>query len=57
MLNFFKHKVTTKFGVSQAILIDNEVQLTGRKVKILLDEFNIKQHFSLVEHPETNGQA
>nr|XP_025638006.1 uncharacterized protein LOC112733303 [Arachis hypogaea] len=39
------------------IIFDNGRQFTDNKLGSFLKNFNIKHHFSSVEHPQTNGQA
>lgn len=52
---FFKRNVLARFRVPQAVVIDNEMQLKEKRLKILLEELNMRQNYASVEHPQTNG--
>lgn len=56
-LKIFKKNILARFGVPQSIMKNNGTQFIDRKFENLLEEFKIKHHFSLFEHPQTNGQA
>ncbi|XP_019455179.1 PREDICTED: uncharacterized protein LOC109356308 [Lupinus angustifolius] len=47
----------TRFGIPSAIVTDKGTQFADRKFQELLSDLHIKQHFTSVEHPQTNGQA
>ncbi|XP_072064481.1 uncharacterized protein [Arachis hypogaea] len=49
-------KIICRFGMPGEIISDNGRQFTDKKVALFLQNFNIKHHFSLVEHPQTNGK-
>lgn len=51
ILKFFKRNILNKFGVPDAIITDNEMQFINKKLKRLLDELKIRQHFASIEHP------
>lgn len=38
-------------------MTDNGTQFIDKKLNNLLEELKVKQHFAMVEHPQTNGQA
>ncbi|XP_058721487.1 uncharacterized protein LOC131593221 [Vicia villosa] len=44
-------------GPFPAIITDNGIQLTERKFQEFVYKLGTKQHFTSVEHPQTNGQA
>ncbi|MCI39120.1 gypsy retrotransposon integrase-like protein, partial [Trifolium medium] len=46
-----------RFGVPQSEVTDNGSQFINRKMRQLMEDFKIKQHFTSIEHPQTNGQA
>lgn len=46
-----------RFGVPQALVTDNGTQFTDRKFQDFVAKLGTKQHFTSVEHPQTNGQA
>lgn len=51
VLKFFKRNILARLKVLQAIVTNNGTQLIYKRLKIFLDELNVKQHFALVEHP------
>nr|XP_027100416.1 uncharacterized protein LOC113719406 [Coffea arabica] len=53
---FWKH-IVCRFGLSQIIIFDNGKQFVDNPFKAWCGELGIKQHFTSVEHPQTNGQA
>lgn len=57
VMKFFKRNILSKFGVPQAIMTDSKTKCIDRWMTSLLEELRIKQHFTSVEHPQTNGQA
>src|SRR3954465_11154725 len=57
VLRFYKRNILARFGVPQAIITDNGTQFTDRKFQEFVDKLGTKQHFTSVEHPQTNGQA
>ncbi|XP_057451946.1 uncharacterized protein LOC130743735 [Lotus japonicus] len=54
---FFYKNVISMFGVPGVLVTDNETQFTSKGFRDLMDELHIKQRFTSVEHPQTNGQA
>ncbi|CAJ2654489.1 unnamed protein product [Trifolium pratense] len=57
ILRFFKRDVLCRFGIPQAIVTDNGTQFTDKGFQDFLAALGTKQHFTSVEHPQTNGQA
>ncbi|XP_058783680.1 uncharacterized protein LOC131658400 [Vicia villosa] len=57
VLRFYKRNILARFGVPQAIITDNGTQFTDRKFQEFVAKLGTKQHFTSVEHPQTNGQA
>src|ERR1044072_4775588 len=53
---FFYRNIISRFGIPHSVVTDNGTQFTDRKFRALLEGLRIKQHFSSVEHPQTNGQ-
>ncbi|XP_015934190.1 uncharacterized protein LOC107460346 [Arachis duranensis] len=53
---FMWRQVVTRFGISESIISDNRTQFTDKKFKDFLSGLGIKQKFSSVEHPQSNGQ-
>ncbi|XP_016169202.1 uncharacterized protein LOC107611823 [Arachis ipaensis] len=45
------------FGIPETVISDNGTQFTDKKFKGFLAGLKIKQRFSSVEHPQTNGQV
>ena len=46
-----------RFGLPYAIVLDNGIQFTDKNFKGFYERLGIKQIFSLVEYPQSNGQA
>ncbi|MCI11137.1 gypsy retrotransposon integrase-like protein, partial [Trifolium medium] len=57
VLRFFKRDILCRFGIPQAVVTDNGTQFMDRKFQAFLAAINTNQHFTSVEHPQTNGQA
>ncbi|GAU50523.1 hypothetical protein TSUD_177730 [Trifolium subterraneum] len=57
ILRFFKRNVLARFGIPQAVVTDNGTQFTNKKFQEFLAIIGTTQHFTSVEHPQTNGQA
>ncbi|XP_016168008.1 uncharacterized protein LOC107610471 [Arachis ipaensis] len=49
--------VITRFGIPEVVISDNGTQFTDKKFMEFLSGLGIKQKFSSVEHPQTNGQV
>ncbi|XP_016205924.1 uncharacterized protein LOC107646237 [Arachis ipaensis] len=49
--------VISRFGIPEVIISDNGTQFTDKKFVEFLAGLGIKQKFSSVEHPQTNGQV
>lgn len=50
VLKFFKTSILARFGIPHSILTDNGMQLIDKRLKSILEELRIKQHFASVEH-------
>nr|XP_025678207.1 uncharacterized protein LOC112778053 [Arachis hypogaea] len=50
-------QMITRFGIPEVIISDNGTQFTDKKFMEFLAGLGIKQKFSSVEHPQTNGQV
>ncbi|GAU47361.1 hypothetical protein TSUD_403640 [Trifolium subterraneum] len=57
ILRFFKINVLARFGIPQVVVTDNGTQFTNKKFQEFLATIGTTQHFTSVEHPQTNGQA
>ncbi|GAU50817.1 hypothetical protein TSUD_410870, partial [Trifolium subterraneum] len=57
ILRFFKRDVLARFGIPQVVVTDNGTQFTNKKFQEFLATIGTTQHFTSVEHPQTNGQA
>ncbi|XP_025640864.1 uncharacterized protein [Arachis hypogaea] len=55
--SFLWKNIICRFGIPREIISDNGRQFTDHKLAAFLTNFNIKHHFSSVEHPQTNGQV
>ncbi|CAL0314908.1 unnamed protein product [Lupinus luteus] len=54
---FTWRNIITRFGIPATIVTDNGTQFADRRFQELLSGLHIKQRFTSVEHPQTNGQA
>ncbi|XP_057744769.1 uncharacterized protein LOC130962591 [Arachis stenosperma] len=54
---FMWRQVITRFGIPEVIISDNGTQFTDKKFTEFLTGLGIRQKFSSVEHPQTNGQV
>ncbi|XP_016172235.1 uncharacterized protein K02A2.6-like [Arachis ipaensis] len=54
---FMWKQVVTRFGIPETVISDNGTKFTDKKFKGFLEGLKIKQRFSSVEHPQTNGQV
>ncbi|GAU34822.1 hypothetical protein TSUD_394480 [Trifolium subterraneum] len=57
ILRFFKRNVLARFRIPQVVVTDNGTQFTNKKFQEFLARVGTTQHFTSVEHPQTNGQA
>ncbi|PNY14150.1 gag-pol polyprotein, partial [Trifolium pratense] len=57
ILRFFKRDVLCRFGIPQVVVTDNRTQFTDKGFQEFLTSLGTKQHFTSVEHPQTNEQA
>ncbi|XP_016173492.1 uncharacterized protein LOC107615997 [Arachis ipaensis] len=54
---FMWRQVITQFGIPEVVISDNRTQFTDKKFTEFLTGLRVKQKFSSVEHPQTNGQV
>ncbi|MCI37947.1 gypsy retrotransposon integrase-like protein, partial [Trifolium medium] len=57
VLHFFKRNILARFGVPLVVVTDNGTQFTDKKFQEFMTKIGTNQHFTSVEHPQTNGQA
>ncbi|CAL5202632.1 unnamed protein product [Lathyrus oleraceus] len=57
ILRFFKRNILARFGIPQALVTDNGTQFTDGGFQDFIASLGTTQHFTSVEHPQTNGQA
>ncbi|XP_072060454.1 uncharacterized protein [Arachis hypogaea] len=57
MISFVWKSIICRFGVPHHIVTDNGRQFTDHNFKEFLQNLKVKQHFSSVEHPQSNGLA
>ncbi|XP_057745072.1 uncharacterized protein LOC130962933 [Arachis stenosperma] len=50
-------QVITQFGIPEVVISDNGTQFADKKFTEFLNGLGIRQRFSSVEHPRTNGQV
>ncbi|XP_016164417.1 uncharacterized protein LOC107606929 [Arachis ipaensis] len=55
--SFLWKNIICRYGIPREIISDNGRQFTDQNLALFLQNFNIKHHFSSVEHPQTNGQV
>nr|XP_025661286.1 uncharacterized protein LOC112756896 [Arachis hypogaea] len=53
----FLVEVITRFGIPEVVISDNGTQFTDKKFMEFLSGLGVKQKFSSIEHPQTNGQV
>jgi transposase InsO family protein len=49
--------IVYRFGVPNSIITDNGTRFTGRKFLAFCDDYHIRKEWSVVAHPQTNGQV
>ncbi|XP_016196211.1 uncharacterized protein LOC107637293 [Arachis ipaensis] len=54
---FIWRQVIARFGIPEVVVSDNGTQFADKKFGEFLAVLGIKQKFSFVEHPQTNGQV
>nr|KYP48293.1 Pol polyprotein [Cajanus cajan] len=54
---FLWKNIITRFGIPYALVTDNGLQFTDQKHNRFIQDLGIKHWFTLVEHPQSNGQA
>nr|XP_025611672.1 uncharacterized protein LOC112705026 [Arachis hypogaea] len=54
---FMWRQVITRFGIPEVVISDNGTQFTDKKFTEFLSGLGVRQRFSSVEHPQTNGQV
>ena len=54
---FIWESIICRFGVSHEIVSDNGTQFDSNEFRNFYDDLGIKKSFSLVDHPQTNGQV
>jgi ribonuclease HI len=54
---FFYKNIVTRYGIPREVVSDNGPQFIDKGFQALLKGLQIKQRFTSVEHPQTNGQA
>ena len=53
----FVWEAICRYDIPQEIILDNGTQFDSKEFRELCNELGIKKNFSLVDHPQTNGQA
>jgi len=54
---FVWKSIICRFGIPKELISDNGTQFANRKMRLMCEELGIRQVFSSVEHPQSNGQA
>ena len=55
--DFTWKNIVYRFELLYALVTDNGTQFTDKNFKGLFERLGIKQMFSSIEHPQSNGQA
>ena len=55
--NFIWHAIICRFGIPRALVSDNEKQFDNAKFRDFCAELGIKNYYSSLAHPQSNGQA
>ncbi|KAL0462008.1 UNVERIFIED_CONTAM: hypothetical protein Slati_0088400 [Sesamum latifolium] len=57
VINFIWKNIVCRFGVPREIVSDNGRQFQGRRIQEWCQGLHIKQRFTTVAHPQSNGQV
>ncbi|XP_072094212.1 uncharacterized protein [Arachis hypogaea] len=57
MISFVWKYIICRYGIPRHVVTDNGRQFTDHNFKLFLQNLKIRQHFSSVEHPQSNGLA
>ena len=55
--NFVWEAIICRFSIPQEIVSDNGMQFDSKEFREFCGELGIKKNFTLVDHPQTNGQV
>jgi len=55
--SFTFKNIICRFGIPAEIVTDNGTQYADKNFRLMLEGLRVKQHFTSVEHPQSNGQA
>lgn len=57
IMKFLWKNIICRYGIPRRLVSDNGTQFVDKKVRRFCEELGIKQDFTSVEHPQTNGQT
>ncbi|KAL2248228.1 UNVERIFIED_CONTAM: Retrovirus-related Pol polyprotein from transposon [Sesamum indicum] len=57
MINFIWKNIICRFGIPRVLILDNGTQFQGKEITSWLKELKIRQNFTSVGHPQSNGQT
>ena len=57
ILRFVCRNIVCRFGIPGIIISDNGKQFANNPFREWCEELKIKQHFTSVAHPQSNGQT
>ncbi|KAL2226405.1 UNVERIFIED_CONTAM: Pol polyprotein [Sesamum indicum] len=57
MINFIWRNISCRFGVPRVLISDNGTQFQGKEITNWLRELKIRQNFTSVGYPQSNGQT
>ncbi|KAL0413473.1 UNVERIFIED_CONTAM: hypothetical protein Sradi_1549000 [Sesamum radiatum] len=57
VMKFIWKSVVCRFGIPREIISDNRCQFQGQRIQELCQGLHIKQRFTSVAHPQSNGQV
>jgi len=55
--SFIFKSIICRFGILAEIITDNGTQFIDKNFRSMLEGLHIRQRFTSVEHPQSNGQA
>ena len=54
---FLARNIISRFRIPTKVIMENRTQFIDKGFQEMIFDFQIKQHFSFVEHPQSNGKA
>ncbi|XP_011069634.1 uncharacterized protein LOC105155457 [Sesamum indicum] len=57
VINFIWKNIVCRFGIPRILISDNGTQFQDRQITSWLQELKVQQNFTVVGHPQANGQT